>query len=233
MRHPVNQESESYSFRPELDTAKRALTTEDREAEIQLDLIRQLVDRRQGRSALQLLSDLQPKIDSGALSAPVRARFYINKGVCHLFAVSRKRLWRSLSAPRVLDPKNPKALINLAQVALLRKEFTKALELASRARIDRKRRKRLLGATGLSPSAWRKTDLDSLLSSNSWLLDEQACLYTVAFIAFDEDSFEEGRALLRRHNEKDSKYAEAWSLLGSSILVPAQRQIRERALPPT
>src|SRR5207253_10098835 len=75
----------------------------------------------------------------------------------------------------------------------------------------------------------RKTDLDSLLSSNTWLLDEQSCLYTVAFIAFDEGRFEEAEHYLRRHNEKDSKYADAWNLLGSSILVPAQRQIRDRA----
>ena len=229
-KEPTN---ESYSLRPELDTAKRALTTEDREAEIQLDLIRQLVDRRQGRSALQLLSDLQPKIDSGALSAPVRARFFINKGVCHLVCGEQDTAVAEFERARVLDPKNPKALINLAQVALLRKEFTKALELASRVlELDAKDVNAFSVQLACLYQLGRKTDLDFLLSSNSWLLDEQACLYTIAFIAFDEARFEEAEHYLRRHNEIDSKYAEAWSLLGSSILVPAQRQIRERAAAP-
>src|SRR5206468_12872401 len=44
--------------------------------------------------------------------------------------------------------------------------------------------------------------------------------------------FEEAEHYLRRHNEKEPKYAEAWGLLGSSILVPAQHLIREQAAAP-
>ena len=230
---PSEPVPKSYSLRPELDTAHRASNTEEREAEIQLDLIRQLVDNRQGRSALQLLSDLKPKVDSGVLSAPVRARFFINKGVCHLVCDEQDLAVLDFERARVLDPKNPKALINLAQVALLRRDYTQALELATRVlELAPKDVNAFSVQLACFHQLGRKTDLDSLLVSNSWLLDEQACLYTVAYIAFDEGRFEEAEHYLRRHNDKDPKYAEAWNLLGSSILVPAQRQIQERAAAP-
>jgi hypothetical protein len=80
----VRDAEQIYSPRPELDTESRSISREDTEAEIQLNLIRQLVDRRQGRAALHLLSDLQPSVDTGVLSPAVRARFFINRGVCHV-----------------------------------------------------------------------------------------------------------------------------------------------------
>lgn len=225
--------SESYSLRPELDSVARAVTTEDREAEIQLDLIRQLVDRRQGRSALQLLSDLQPKVDSGVLSAPVRARFFINRGVCHLICDEQDAAVIEFERARVLDPKNPKALINLAQVAMVRKTFAKASELAARVlELNPKDINAFSIELACFHQMGERCQMESLLISNPWLLDETPCLYTVAYAAFDAGRFEEAEHYLLRHNEKDSKYAEAWNLLGSSILMPAQQQIKERAAAP-
>jgi tetratricopeptide (TPR) repeat protein len=224
---------ESYSVRPELDTVKCASTTEDREAEIQLDLIRQLVDRRQGRAALQLLADLQPKVDRGALSTLVRARFFINKGVCHLVCDEQQLAVQEFERARVLDPMNPKALINLAQVALLRKNYDQALELANRVlEFSPKDVNTFSVQLACLHQLARKDELDTLIASNRWLLEEQSCLYTIAYIAFDEHRFDEAEHYLRRHNEKDSKYAEAWNLLGSAILVPAQQQIQDRAAAP-
>ena len=134
---------------------------------------------------------------------------------------------------RLLDPQNPKALINLAQVALLRKDYSQALELASRVlELIPKDVDAFSVQLACFHELGRKGDLDALLSSNSWLLEEQRCLYTVAFIAFDNGRFEEAEHYLRRHNEKAPKYAEAWTLLGSSILSPAQAQVRERAAAP-
>src|SRR5262249_43817770 len=74
---------------------------------------------------------------------------------------------------------------------------------------------------------------EEFLVGNSWLLDEPACLYSLAFVAFDSGRYEEAEQLLRRHNEKDPQHPEAWELLGRTILAPAQRNIQEAAPSPT
>jgi tetratricopeptide (TPR) repeat protein len=225
--------SSRYSPRPDLDTEPRAVSNEDREAEVQLNLIRQLVDRRQGRSGLQLLTELEPKIDSGLLSASVRARYFINKGVCHVVCGELEVAKQEFERARTLDPKNPKALINLAQVALLQKDHVGALELTTRVLETSPK-----DANGCSlqlaclHELGRAGELESFLSSRPWILEESACLYTVAYIAFDEGRFEEAEHYLRRHNEIEPEFAEAWGLLGSSILVPAQHLLREEAAAP-
>jgi len=120
---------EALPYRPplEVDTANRAITEEDRKAELELNLIKSLVDNRQGRTALSLLTTLQQRVDDGILSAPLRFRFFVNKGVCQMLVGDMDAATQELERAKTLEPTNRKALVNLAMAAVCLHQYEAAL----------------------------------------------------------------------------------------------------------
>jgi Flp pilus assembly protein TadD len=212
----------------------RGLTPADSAAEIHLNLIRQLVDRRQSRTGLRLLADLQSKVDEGVVSVPVRFRFFLNKGVCYLISGDLDLAHQEFERARVLEPNNKKVLINLAQVENLRGNCEFALQLLQRAlAIDPKDPNATSLRLACLHQLHRDAELDAEVASDPSLLDEPSCLYALASIAFDRGRFEQAENYARRHNEKDNQYPEAWELLGRTIIVPAQRVLQDQAAAPS
>ena len=66
---PAESSSAGYAPRPETDTTERGTTAIDVEAEVQLNIVRQLLDSRKARTALTILETIQPRVEQGFLSS--------------------------------------------------------------------------------------------------------------------------------------------------------------------
>jgi tetratricopeptide (TPR) repeat protein len=222
----------SIPYRPSLqsDTTSRAVTKDDHDAEIELNLIKALVDRRQGSAGLALLSGLQSRVDQGQLSAGVRVRYFLNKGVCHILLGDWDAGEKEFDRARVLEPTNRKVRINLSQAAIFRGDHKTALQLAEAVLTEDQNDSnanslRLLCLHELG----RNEEIERILEAQPSLAESVFCLYTLAFIAADLEKFDEAEHYLRRHNEIDATHFEAWELLGRVIVIPAQRVLKETA----
>jgi tetratricopeptide (TPR) repeat protein len=226
---------ETLPYRPpiETDATTRAATEEDRKAEIQLDFIKALVDKRQAATALRLLAALQEGVDLGQVSPPVRFRFFVNKGVCLMLEGDWDQSEVEFKRAQTLEPGNRKALINLAQVARFRDRQEQALQYLEP----------VLGKDPNEPSAnalrlaclhelGRGSEVQALLNAQPTLANDSSVLYTLAYIASDQQKFDEAEHYLRRHNELDASYPEAWELLGRAIVIPAQQRLQQTAASP-
>ncbi|MBA3973802.1 MAG: hypothetical protein C0504_06240 [Candidatus Solibacter sp.] len=224
--------TESLSYRPavETDATSRATTEEDRKANITLDSIKVLIDTRRTSAALSLLATLQDSVDKGHVSSPVRFRFIVNKGVCLMLEGKWDEAEAEFEAAQILEPNNRKALINLAQVAHFRGRQNEALAYVER----------VLSQDPSDPSAnalrlaclyelGRGDEVQAALEAQPALADDGVVLYTLAYIALDQQKFDEAELYLRRHNKVDETYPEAWEMLGRAIVIPAQRQLQQTA----
>lgn len=225
--------SAGYAARPELDTTARGTTSIDAEAETQLNIVRQLLDSRKALTALEILNGIQPKVDQGILSPPVRFRFFINKGVCHMVCSEPEVAIREFERALTLEPNNPKALINMAQAAHVLDDPARALGFTARILATDQNDP---NANALRLACLHETgqdeEVDKEVAATTGLLAHSAVLYTLAYIAFDRERFAEAEHYLRCHNEKDQNYASAWELLGRAIMVPAQRVLQEQSPAP-
>lgn len=212
------------------DATSRAITVEDQRAEIELDSIKALINKRRGASALALLSNLQQRVDEGVLSTGLRVRYLLNKGVCRILAGDWDAAAHEFDCARTLDPANRKVLRNLAQVANFRKDFATGLQLAGAAlgqdaTDSNANGLRLICLHGLG----RHGEVDEILKAQPSLTADRFCLYTLAYIAVDREQFDEAEQYLRRHNEIDVQSPEAWELLGRAIVIPTQRLLKDTA----
>lgn len=227
--------AESLPYRPpvEMDATSRAITDEDRKAEIQLDLIKALVDKRKTSAALGLLATLQDSVDRGHVSPPVRFRFFVNKGVCLMLEGKWDQAEAEFQAAQILEPDNRKALINLAQVARFRDRQEEALAYLGRVLAEdpndaNANSLRLACLYELGKVA----EIQVALEAQPALANDSSVLYTLAYIALDQQKFDEAEHYLRRHNELDASHPEAWEMLGRAIVIPAQRQLQQTAASP-
>jgi tetratricopeptide (TPR) repeat protein len=232
---PSGSGLETLAYRPpiETDATTRAVTGEDAKAEVQLDFIKALVDKRQAATALRLLATLQEGVDRGQVSPPVRFRFFVNKGVCLMLEGDWDQAEVEFKRAQTLEPGNRKALINLAQVARFRDRQEQALHYLEP----------VLGQDPNEPSAnalrfaclhelGRGSEVKDLLNERPSLANDSTVLYTLGYIAHDLQKFDEAEHYLRRHNELDATYPEAWELLGRAILIPVQQQLQQTAASP-
>jgi tetratricopeptide (TPR) repeat protein len=213
------------------DTTNQAISAEDRRAETELDLIRTLLDKRQGETALRLLAGLQDRIDRGHVSSPIRFRFFVNKGVSHMLSGDWDCAEQEFERARTLEPSNRKALINLAYVANFKGRYEVALaHVASVLAQDPTDANANALRLALLHELGRDQEIQELLNSQPSLVSGGHCLYTLAYIAVDLTKYDEAEHYLQRHNEIDDKYPEAWELLGRTIIIPAQQDLRATAV---
>ncbi len=125
----------------EMDTTSRGCTEDDRKAEIQLDSIKALVELRKPSAALGLLAALQDSVERGHVSAPVRFRFFVNKGVCLMLEGKFDEAEAEFKAAQILEPGNRKVLINLAQVARWKDRQDEAVTFVERVLAEERSRK--------------------------------------------------------------------------------------------
>ncbi|HEY7390580.1 MAG TPA: hypothetical protein VH640_18830, partial [Bryobacteraceae bacterium] len=118
--------------RLELDSSVGASNAQDGAAESQLNAVKALVDRRQARAGLDLLSLLQTQVDKGLVSSATRYRFHLNKGVCYVLLGKWDDAERQFLLAQAIDPVNRKTLVNLAQIAILKRDFEQGLIEAER-----------------------------------------------------------------------------------------------------
>jgi len=216
-------------YRPSLavDFGPCAITDQDRKAEALLDFVKGLVNKRRAGTALESLSTLQDQVEKGELSAPLRCRFFVNKGVSFMLAGKWDQAELELRRAETLEPKNLKALINLAQVLLFKGRPADAMSYLDN----------VLGShpTESTANALRlaclheigdKFRIESILAAQPELVKDADCQYALASIAYDEGLFSEAERYLRQHNENDPSYPEAWELLGRLLSVPAQRALQ-------
>lgn len=223
---------EQLPYRPPVqsDTYTVAVNADDRCAEVELSLIKLLVDKRQPRTALTLLAGLQDRVDSGQLSMAIRLRFYLNKGVCHLLLGQWDAAGQEFLRAQTIDPINRKTLINLAQVAIFKRHFESGLKdseriLAQDPNDSYGNSFRLVCLHELG----RDEEITQLLKSQPALADDAQCLYTLAYLAADRGDYDEAEHYLRRHNKTSQDSAEVWELLGRTIVIPAQRELKAGA----
>ncbi len=97
-------------YRPplEADFGISSVTNQDRKAEVQLDVVKDLISKRKAGTALELLFPLQEEVDTGQLSVPLRFRFFVNKGVSLMLKGEWDRAELELSRAQTLEPTNPK-----------------------------------------------------------------------------------------------------------------------------
>jgi tetratricopeptide (TPR) repeat protein len=229
----VDPQAIPFRPQPEMGFASTALTELDRKAETNLDLVKGLIEKRKAGTALDLLSKLQDQVDRGELSAPLRFRFFVNKGVSLMMKGEWEQALLELGRAHTLEPKNPKALINLAQVLLHKGQAQDALTWLEIVIEDDSANQ---AANALRLACLHETgDVDrvrAILDAQPELADNQNCQYALAYIAYDQEHFSEAEHYLRRHNETKANSPEAWELLGRAIVVPVQRNLLETAPTP-
>ncbi|MGE5646008.1 MAG: tetratricopeptide repeat protein [Acidobacteriota bacterium] len=226
---------EALPYRPTIETeaTSHAASEADRKAEVQLDLIKTLIDKRQASTALRLLEALQDPVNRGLVSPAIRFRFFVNKGVCLMLEGDWDQAEAEFNRAQTLEPTNRKALINLAQIARLRDKQEEALQwlkpvLSQDSDDSSANALRFACLHELN----RDSEVQALLNAQPTLANDSDVLYTLGYIAHDQQKFDEAEHYLRRHNELDANRPEAWELLGRAILMPAQRQLQRTAASP-
>lgn len=231
-REPRAGQLGSPSYRPaiETDATSNAITAEDREAETELNLIKTLIDKRQGKTALSLLAGLQERVDKGLLSAPIRFRYFNSKGICRLLNGDLDSAREEFERAKTLEPSNTKVFYNLGQLAVMQKDYTAALAYLERifvvdAKDGNANALRFICLHNLD----RDEEVKDILNENPGLLDHPHCLYSLAHIAQESGKFDEAEHYARRLTERNSTDPEGWELLGRTILIPIQRRLLETA----
>jgi tetratricopeptide (TPR) repeat protein len=137
---------------------------------------------------------------------------------------------QELERAKTLEPTNRKALVNLAMVAVCQHRYEAALSLLQ-APLSQDPEDQTANAIRLASlhELGRRDELEQIIRDRPNLLKDPHCLYTLAYAAFDLGRFDEAEHYLRLHNETNARLAEAWELLGRSILVPIQQLLLKTA----
>lgn len=223
----------AFPIHTELDSPNNAIATEERQSKQKLDTVKILVEKREATAALTVLSDLEPEVMNGSISVNLRCRFHINRGICYLLLHKLDDAKLEFQTARTLEPKNAKALVNLAQAYMIQDRPEEAIKILNQAiEIEPD----ILLAHAFRLVCFHRTQqpdrIKAALSENASLLDAPDCLYALAFIESENDNCANAEAYLRKHNALVQDRPDAWDLLGRSILVPTQNELKATVVSP-
>ena len=198
---------------------------EDQTLHTRLDETKTLLIEGKPLTARQRLLALRAEVATKTVSPEVLFRIAANLGAAALQLNELNKAIDEFETALRHQPHSQKGLGNCAQVALLSGDNTKGLELAEKAfeidRHDAYSASLYLRALYLS----RKNEkLNQVLEKNPWMDADPEVLLGRAWIAYEQERFEDSESFLRKSLEDEKRNAHAWNLCGCSISVPIQRR---------
>ncbi len=190
----------------------------------QIDDARDLI--KKGKPATARIMLLQLQSTCGTLSDASSFRIASNLGACALeldeFELAEIEIARALQ----FQPQNAKAIGNMAMLALLRDDYTKAIEFAENARaID----SRVDNGTSVLIQAYsrlnRLTDIERLEREDSWILANSYCTIALSQAYMIAGRHIEAERFARTSIALDNQNPYAYFMLAQAIAHPVQQLI--------
>jgi nucleoside phosphorylase/transcription elongation GreA/GreB family factor/thioredoxin-like negative regulator of GroEL len=208
-----------------LDSAQTYVPSEEH-LNSKMDAARDLLEGGHIWAALSQLQTLKSELDEKGGSPQIRVRLEINQGATQLMLGKFDSALVHFEAASRIDPRNVKALANIAQCHLVRKEAEKALTFSQRAfELD----KRNGYVTAVYLQALHDTGdtkaVSQFTQNNPWIHDCWEPCLALAMIAHHSGRYNEAEQLARRSLEKKPENPQALELLATSIIVPIESEL--------
>ena len=197
----------------------------------EINTARNLLNRGKSKTARVLLSDIRRRL-SEAVPLRILVRIAINLGICALREGELDKAEKEFDLALKLQPHDPKALANRAQVGLLSGTFDLALELAKKARIQKPNESYSTVLCILALSKLGKSkEIEELLSDEPWIKEDAQCRLVLAELAWESGNYTEAENLLQKCKQLDPDNPHVWELSGRTGIEPIQKELQANPPP--
>jgi tetratricopeptide (TPR) repeat protein len=220
-----NLKTELFARLP-LDNSETTPSVQEKIAHAKVDNARDLLQIGQARAAQHLLERLRRDIAQQVSSPNLQFRIATNLGGCALHFEDLTTAKAEFSLALTLQPDDPKALVNAAQVALLNNEIQEALRLTTLAR---QRASSDPHTTSLYLQALHEAQPEQcaqLLRDESWIMQSGPCCQVLGQIHYHEGRYQEAEDCLRIALQEEPDNAQILMLLAQVLIAPLQETLR-------
>jgi len=201
----------------------------EKEYHTQIDNALELYNNGQIKAAKRLLLSLREKLKGKTISKKIEFRIATNIAACYMQLSDIETAKKETEKAIELGSEYPVTYTNRAQIAILEKDFDKALELSKKAlEIDKKHPN---GAATYIYSLFKlnkNSELNQFINDNSWIQENHICLSSLGNIKYEEGIFEDSERFYHSSIEKNNDDPLTYLLLAETILYPIQRELYKK-----